>query len=77
MRRPPHSFAHRPVDARSRLVIGTEPKGTATRLHLDCGHSISRRMLCAPTRVICNACPADDGLGGYVFEVKRHQRARA
>jgi hypothetical protein len=71
MAHPPIRFAHRPVDPRSRAVVSAGPGRLGRKLlHLDCGHTISRRIIDVPRRAICNHCPAAGGHGGHMFEVK-------
>jgi hypothetical protein len=71
MARPPIRFARRPVDPRSRAVVSAGPGRLGRKLlRLDCGHTISRRIIDMPERAICTHCPAAGGHGGHMFEVK-------
>jgi hypothetical protein len=71
MRRHPKRLLDRPVDPRSRRVISFQMSGRFYSLELECGHAIKRRLMCAPSAVICTECPPAGGLGGTVFE--RHR----
>jgi hypothetical protein len=66
-------FPHRPCDPRSRSVVSHRQSGRDFALTLSCGHVVKRRMMCAPSSVICGHCPAVGGMGGNRFD--DHRRA--
>jgi hypothetical protein len=47
----------RPLDPRGRAVKSVTEAGKGlVSIQLECGHVITRRPLCSPSRVICRQC---------------------
>jgi hypothetical protein len=68
MRRHPKRFAARPTDPRARFVVQFRRVGKSMTLWLNCGHIVSRKMMCIPDRVVCTVCPSRGGIGGNAFQ---------